>query len=110
MQSNIENSLGFSTKMMLGLVSVLVVLVFTVLGLVINEKPSNISNSTDSLLVKNYQAPDSNFTHLWEAPADWRLAQLDKNQRDLIHYGKDLIANTVEYLGLMAQSLIFQME
>ncbi|MDI9874037.1 c-type cytochrome [Flectobacillus rivi] len=99
MQSNIENSLGFSTKMMLGLVSVLVVLVFTVLGLVINEKPSNISNSTDSLLVKNYQAPDSNFTHLWEAPADWRLAQLDKNQCDLIHYGKDLIANTAEYLG-----------
>ncbi len=99
MQSNIENSLSFSTKMMLGLVSVLVVLVFTVLGLVINEKPSNISNSTDSLLVKNYQAPDSNFTHLWEAPADWRLAQLDKNQRDLIHYGKDLIANTAEYLG-----------
>lgn len=99
MQSNIENSLGFSTKMMLGLVSVLVVLVFTVLGLVINEKPSNRSNSTDSLLVKNYQAPDSNFTHLWEAPADWRLAQLDKNQRGLIHYGKDLIANTAEYLG-----------
>jgi thiosulfate dehydrogenase len=99
MQSNIENSLGFSTKMMLGLVSVLVVLVFTVLGLVINEKPSSSSNSTDSLLVKNYQAPDSNFTHLWEAPADWRLGQLDKNQRDLIHYGKDLIANTAEYLG-----------
>ena len=55
MQENIDKSLGFSTKMMLGLVSVLVVLVFTVLGLIINEKPSNSANSSDSLLVKNYQ-------------------------------------------------------
>jgi hypothetical protein len=45
MQENIDKSLGFSTKMMLGLVSVLVVLVFTVLGLIINEKPSNSANS-----------------------------------------------------------------
>lgn len=55
----------------------------------------------DALLVpkKGYVAPDSNFVGLWAAPADWRMAQLDPEDRKTINYGKELISHTAEYLG-----------
>ncbi|MEA5404650.1 c-type cytochrome [Arcicella sp. DC2W] len=43
--------------------------------------------------------PDSNFTHLWQAPADWRLMQVDPETKKKIQYGEQLIAHTAEYLG-----------
>jgi len=99
MQGNIEKTLEFSIKMMLGLLTVLVVLVFTVLGLSVNQHNYTNRSHTDSSEVSNYQIPDSNFTHLWEAPADWRLMKLSPEKRDLVLYGKELIANTAQYLG-----------
>lgn len=44
-------------------------------------------------------APDTNFTHLWTAPSDWRMMRLDSNERQKVKYGRELIAHTAEYLG-----------
>lgn len=46
-----------------------------------------------------YIAPDTNFNHVWVAPSDWRMTYLDASERDLVHYGRELIAHTSEYLG-----------
>jgi thiosulfate dehydrogenase len=46
-----------------------------------------------------YIAPDSNFSHVWTAPSDWRLMHLKSDERELVEYGRELIANTSEYLG-----------
>lgn len=46
-----------------------------------------------------FQAPDSNFTHLWTAPADWRMMYLGPEEKELVLYGRELIAHTSEYLG-----------
>lgn len=42
---------------------------------------------------------DSNFVHLWTAPADWRMMRLEPEQQKLVKYGKELVAHTSEYLG-----------
>lgn len=44
-------------------------------------------------------AIDSNFTHLWTAPSDWRMMYLDSTEMNLVLYGKELIAHTSDYLG-----------
>lgn len=46
-----------------------------------------------------YAAPDSNFTHVWTAPSDWRMMYLQPEEKELVVYGKELIAHTSEYLG-----------
>ena len=73
-------------------------LLFTLLGLSVFNLPSAESkNSKDS--VQAFVAPDTNFNHVWTAPSDWRLMYLDSNERDLVKYGRELIAHTSEYLG-----------
>ncbi len=52
---------------------------------------------TDSTAV--YVTPDSNFTHLWTAPSDWRMMYLTDSQKELVLYGRELIAHTSDYLG-----------
>ncbi len=53
--------------------------------------------SSDSTQV--YTQADSNFTRLWTAPSDWRMMYLPDYQRELVLYGRDLIAHTSDYLG-----------
>ena len=53
--------------------------------------------STDSTQV--YTEPDSNFTHVWTAPSDWRMMYLAPEQKELVVYGRELIAHTSDYLG-----------
>ncbi|MFM6947597.1 MAG: c-type cytochrome [Aquirufa sp.] len=48
---------------------------------------------------RTYVAPDSNFSHLWSAPSDWRMMYLSKEEKELVLYGRELIAHTSEYLG-----------
>jgi thiosulfate dehydrogenase len=68
------------------------------LGIIVFRQPSNgSSKSTDSSQV--YVAPDTNFNHVWTAPSDWRMMYLDSSEKDLVQYGRELIAHTSEYLG-----------
>jgi thiosulfate dehydrogenase len=55
------------------------------------------SSKLDSIAV--YAAPDSNFTHVWTAPSDWRMMYLKPEEKELVVYGRELIAHTSEYLG-----------
>jgi thiosulfate dehydrogenase len=55
------------------------------------------STSSDSTSV--YSAPDSNFTHVWTAPSDWRMMYLQPEEKELVVYGRELIAHTSDYLG-----------
>lgn len=48
---------------------------------------------------KDTTSIDSNFTQLWTAPSDWRMMYLSKEEKDLVQYGKELIAHTSTYLG-----------
>jgi len=73
-------------------------LLFMALGIIVFRQPSNgSSKSTDSSQV--YMAPDTNFNHVWTAPSDWRMMYLDSSEKDLVQYGRELIAHTSEYLG-----------
>jgi thiosulfate dehydrogenase len=75
----------------------LVALVGLMSFLVYNSFDYKKSTSADSSAV--YVAPDSNFTHLWTAPSDWRMMYLAPEEKDLVQYGKELIAHTSDYLG-----------
>jgi thiosulfate dehydrogenase len=46
-----------------------------------------------------YEIPNSNFTHVWTAPSDWRMMYLTDSQKELVEYGRELIAHTSAYLG-----------
>ena len=73
-------------------------LLFMALGIIVFRQPLNgSSKSTDSSQV--YVAPDTNFNHVWTAPSDWRMMYLDSSEKDLVQYGRELIAHTSEYLG-----------
>ena len=73
-------------------------LLFMALGIIIFRQSSiGSSKSPDSSHV--YVAPDTNFNHVWTAPSDWRMIYLDSSERDLVQYGRELIAHTSEYLG-----------
>ena len=73
-------------------------LLFAILGLLVFDQRSiGTEQSTDSIQV--FVAPDTNFNHVWTAPSDWRLMYLDSSERDLVKYGRELIAHTSEYLG-----------
>ncbi len=75
----------------------LVALVGLMSFLVYNSFDYKKSTSADSSAV--YVAPDSNFTHLWTAPSEWRMMYLAPEEKDLVQYGKELIAHTSDYLG-----------
>lgn len=53
--------------------------------------------SSDSSAI--YVQPDSNFTNLWTAPSDWRMMYLSADEKELVLYGRNLIAHTSYYLG-----------
>jgi thiosulfate dehydrogenase len=73
-------------------------LLFVLLGFLgYRTFPHGESNQADSTVA--YAAPDSNFTHLWTAPSDWRLMYLQPEEKELVVYGRELIAYTAEYLG-----------
>lgn len=59
----------------------------------------NINSSESVATKKAYVKPDSNFTHLWTAPSDWRMIRLTPEEQQKIKYGRELIAHTAEYLG-----------
>ncbi|MFL0163002.1 c-type cytochrome [Aquirufa salirivi] len=59
--------------------------------------PKNAEAQVDSSAV--YIQPDSNFTHVWTAPSDWRMMYLSSDQKELVLYGRELIAHTSDYLG-----------
>jgi thiosulfate dehydrogenase len=75
----------------------LLVLVSLFSFLLVNQFDYSKSSEADSTLV--YVAPDSNFTHLWTAPSDWRMMYLTDSQKELVLYGRELIAHTSDYLG-----------
>ena len=73
-------------------------LLFTLLGFSVFYLPKvGSENSRD--FVQVFVAPDTNFNHVWTAPSDWRMMYLDSSERDLVKYGRELIAHTSEYLG-----------
>lgn len=73
--------------------AMLLILYFSIFGLSNFEKKKLSSTQT------NYIQPDSNFTHLWSAPSDWRMMRLNAAEQLKIIYGRELIAHTAEYLG-----------
>ena len=75
----------------------LVALIGLMSFIVYNSFDYKKSTSADSTAV--YVAPDSNFTHLWTAPSDWRMMYLAPEEKELVLYGRELIAHTSEYLG-----------
>lgn len=92
----LSNSSGkslFSTFLYLLLVALVGLFSF----LVFNQFDYSKSPKADSTAV--YAAHDSNFTHLWTAPSDWRMMYLKPEEKELVVYGKELIAHTSEYLG-----------
>jgi len=73
-------------------------LLFTLLGFSVFYLPkAGSENLMDSVQV--FVAPDTNFNHVWTAPSDWRMMYLDSSEKDLVQYGRELIAHTSEYLG-----------
>ncbi|RXK47638.1 c-type cytochrome [Aquirufa rosea] len=59
---------------------------------------SSISNiETDS--TKLWKAPNPKFVHVWTAPSDWRMMYLSDQEKELVKYGRELIAHTSDYLG-----------
>jgi thiosulfate dehydrogenase len=75
----------------------LLVLVSLFSFLLVNRFDYSKSAASDS--TAEYMAPDSNFTHLWTAPSDWRMMYLSDSQKELVLYGRELIAHTSDYLG-----------
>ena len=60
-----------------------------------NSSPHAESADTNGF----YEMPDSNFAHLWSAPSDWRMMYLSASEKELVLYGRELIAHTSDYLG-----------
>lgn len=83
------------------LIGILSLVVITVIGLISSSfLDKSIAVSTDSMALKStYIIPDSNFVGVWNAPPEWRMSTLSKEEKALVLYGKELIAHTSEYLG-----------
>ncbi len=62
-----------------------------------NQVKDHFQTSNDS--TKVYITPDSNFNHVWTAPSDWRMMYLSKEEKELVLYGRELIAHTSQFLG-----------
>ena len=100
-KTNSENNVDKirrSLKIMMMLLSIAFILIFTLIYFYIFGIPTS---QTDEKIAekKEYVEPDSNFVHLWNAPADWRMMKLDSLERESVKYGRDLIAHTADYLG-----------
>ncbi|MEK6548154.1 MAG: hypothetical protein AABZ56_07535, partial [Bacteroidota bacterium] len=82
------------------IVSFLSTLVISLLGLFAYLSYTIVSSDSDGLdTVAVYSVPDSNFTHLWTAPSDWRMMYLAPEEKNLVLYGRELISHTSDYLG-----------
>jgi thiosulfate dehydrogenase len=79
------------------LYSLLLVLIGLFLFLGFQSFDNHQSSDSDSTIV--YAAPDSSFMHVWTAPSDWRMMYLVPEEKELVIYGRELIAHTSEYLG-----------
>ncbi|MES2519397.1 MAG: c-type cytochrome [Bacteroidota bacterium] len=99
-QPNFENNTDKITKtlsIMSGLLAVAFILILTLVYTSLFGIPDF---KTDEPIVKKaFVKPDSNFVHLWTAPADWRMIKLDTSEQKLVKYGRELIAHTADYLG-----------
>jgi thiosulfate dehydrogenase len=73
------------------------VVLFLIAFFVINRYPIKKVNYTDTA-PKN-AIVDSNFSHVWTAPSDWRMMYLKPEEKRLVVYGRELIAHTSDYLG-----------
>jgi thiosulfate dehydrogenase len=73
------------------------VVLFLIAFFVINRYPIKKVNYTDTP-PKN-AIVDSNFSHVWTAPSDWRMMYLTPEEKGLVVYGRELIAHTSDYLG-----------
>ncbi len=87
-----------SLQIMIGLLGVVFLLVFLVIYFFIFGVP-DFKSVKKAETRKSYIKPDSNFVHLWNAPADWRMMKLDSQEQEKVKYGRALIAHTAEYLG-----------
>lgn len=78
---------------------ILLVVIFFLFILQSRLKNSISTKPSDDVFNKKYVMPDSNFIHLWQAPADWRMMKLDSVEKEKVKYGHELIAHTAYYLG-----------
>ena len=100
-RSDIENKtdkIHRNLQIMLGLLSVAFILMFALIYFFIFGVPNSKSDETE-VVKKPYIQPDSNFVHLWNAPADWRMMKLEPEEQKKVKYGRELIAHTADYLG-----------
>ena len=93
MSSNSLKSFPVITSLLYSLLVAL--LSFLALAIYQNSSPHAESAGTNGI----YEIPDSNFTHLWTAPSDWRMMYLSPSEKELVLYGRELIAHTSDYLG-----------
>lgn len=100
-KTNSENNadkIRRSLQIMMMLLGIAFILIFALIYFYIFGIPT--SQSDEKMAEKKeYVEPDSNFVHLWNAPADWRMMKLDSLERESVKYGRDLIAHTADYLG-----------
>ncbi len=98
MKSNQSRLNSFDTliRFLYGLVVVLFALMIYLI-LDPREVKENDLSGADS--TARFVPVDTNFTHVWTAPSDWRMMYLSASQMELVLYGRELIAHTSDYLG-----------
>lgn len=77
------------------LVLLLGLMAYLFFGQVDSKKNAAVQSDSSAVFIQ----PDSNFTHVWTAPSDWRMMYLSPSQKELVVYGRELIAHTSDYLG-----------
>lgn len=93
-----EKKLFTTLRLLIGLLLGAVAIFFLLVSVLFFGAPS-LPTEEPAVVQKTYTKPDSNFTGLWIAPADWRMSQLSTEKQQLVKYGKELIAHTATYLG-----------
>lgn len=94
-----------SAKKIIPLLNILIVLLIAAVGMVLTVGyillfgVPHFNSSQPITERKAYIKPDSNFVSLWTAPPDWSVMKLDPEEKQLVNYGKELIAHTADYLG-----------
>lgn len=85
LKPNIEKhieAINASFKLITLMVSILSLLTFLIIFVILWEEPKEIiqKKSPTSL-------PDTNFTHLWQAPEDWRMMKLSASDKKWLNMG-----------------------